>query len=123
MKRIFLPIEETMKKFTTITKIFTVIAILFFILGADNITRTLPEGNDLSTLMCSDNIVYIGDLSRDVLEKCGEPIKKTQFTDQPGRVWVYQLDQVDHVFYLAFIDGKLERIIDVSCLEDNTDCK
>ena len=65
-----------MKKFTTITKIFTVIAILFFILGADNITRTLPEGNDLSTLMCSDNIVYIGDLSRDVLEKCGEPIKK-----------------------------------------------
>ena len=112
-----------MKKFTIIAKIFTLIAIVFFILGADNITRTLPDGTDLSTLMCRGNIIYIGDLSRDVLKKCGEPIKKTRFTDQPGRVWVYQLDQVDHVFYLAFIDGKLERIFDVSCLVDNTDCK
>jgi hypothetical protein len=111
-----------MKKFTIIAKIFTLIAIVFFILGADNITRTLPDGTDLSTLMCRGNIIYIGDLSRDVLKKCGEPIKKTRFTDQPGRVWVYQLDQVDHVFYLAFIDGKLERIFDVSCLVDNTDC-
>lgn len=112
-----------MKRFTTITKIFALIAIVFFIMGADNITRTLPEGIDLSSLRCSGHIVYIGDLSRDVLEKCGEPIKITRFTDQPGRVWVYQLDQVDHVFYLAFIDGKLERIFDVSCLVDNTDCE
>ena len=112
-----------MKKFTTKTKIFTLLSIVFFILGAENITRRLPDGIDLSSLMCGGNAISIGDLSQDVLEKCGEPIKKTRFTDQPGRVWVYQLDQVDHVFYLAFIDGKLERIIDVSCLENNTDCK
>lgn len=105
------------------TKTLTLLAIAFFILGADNITRTLPEGTDVSTLRCSGHLVYIGDLSRDVLEKCGEPITKTRFIDQPGRVWVYQLDQVDHVFYLAFIDGKLERIFDVRCLEDNPDCE
>jgi hypothetical protein len=108
---------------TTFTKTFILVLLALFIISADNITRTLPEGTDVSTLRCSTKIVYIGDLSRDVLEKCGEPLKKIRFTDQPGRVWVYHLDQEDHVFYLAFIDGKLERILDVSCLVDNTDCE
>ena len=108
---------------TTFTKTLTLLILALFIVAADNIMRTLPDGTDLSNLMCSVDIVSIGDLSRDVLDKCGEPIRKTQFIDQPGRVWVYQLDQVDHVFYLAFVDGKLERILDVSCLEDNPDCK
>jgi hypothetical protein len=114
---------EALMSITTFTKTFTLFVFALFIIAADDITRPLPEGTDLSTLRCSGNIVYIGDLSRDVLEKCGVPIKKTRFADQPGRVWVYQLDQVDHVFYLAFIDGKLERILDVSCLVDNTDCE
>jgi Protein of unknown function (DUF2845) len=83
----------------------------------------LPDGTDVSTLQCGDDIVSMGDFPQDVLKKCGEPIKKTRFIDQPGLVWVYQLDQVDHVFYLAFVDGQLERIFDVSCLEDNPDCK
>ena len=108
---------------TTFTKTFFLFVLAFFIVAADNITRQFPEGTDVSTLRCSDNIVYIGDLCPDVLEKCGEPIKKIRFIDQPGLVWVYQLDQEDHVFYLPFIDGKLERILDVSCLEDNTDCE
>ncbi|MGA8180323.1 MAG: DUF2845 domain-containing protein [Desulfobacterales bacterium] len=108
---------------TTLTKTLTLFIFAFFIVAADNISRTLPDGTDVSALQCSVDIVSIGDLARDVLKKCGEPIKTTQFIDQPGRVWVYQLNQVDHVYYLAFVDGKLERILDVSCLEDNPDCK
>ena len=65
-----------MKKFTTKTKIFTLLSIVFFILGAENMTRRLPDGIDLSSLMCDGNAISIGDLSQDVLEKCGEPIKK-----------------------------------------------
>ena len=110
-------------KFTTFTKTLTLLVLALFIVAADNITRMLPDGTDVSTIKCSDNLVSIGDLSRDVLEKCGEPIKETRFTDQPGRVWVYRLDQTDHVFYLAFVEGKLERIYDVGCLQNNPDCE
>jgi hypothetical protein len=114
---------EILMNITTFTKTLALFVLVLFIVAADNITRTLPEGTDVSTLQCSGDIVSIGDLSQDVLEKCGEPINKTQFKDQPGRVWVYQLDQADHVFYLAFAGGRLERIFDVSCLEDNPDCQ
>ena len=107
---------------TTLAKTLTLFILALFILAADNIMPTLPDGTDISALQCNVDIVSIGDLSRDVLEKCGEPIKKTQFIDQPGSVWVYHLDLVDHVFYLAFVDGKLERILDVDCLDDNPDC-
>lgn len=112
-----------MKKFTTKTKIFTLLSMVFFILGAENITRRLPDGIDLSSLMCGGNVISIGDLSQDVLRKCGEPIRRTRFLDQLGDVWVYQLDAVDHVFYLAFVREKLDRIYDVSCFDDDTDCK
>jgi hypothetical protein len=112
-----------MMKFTTFTKTLTLLVLALFTVAADNITRMLPEGTDVSTISCSDNLVSIGDPSQDVLKKCGEPIKETQFTDQPGRVWVYQLDQTDHVFYFAFVDGKLERIYDVDCLQNNPDCE
>jgi hypothetical protein len=110
-------------KFTTFTKTLTLLVLTLFIVAADNITRELPEGTDFSSIKCSDSLVSIGDLSRDVLEKCGEPIKKTQFKDQPGHVWVYRLDQTDHVFYLAIVAGKLERIYDVDCLQNNPDCE
>ena len=110
-------------KFTTFTKTLTLLVLALFIVAADNITRMLPEGADVSTIRCSSRLVSIGDLSRDVLEKCGEPIKETQFTDQPGRVWVYRLGQIDHVFYLFFIDEILERIYDVKFLQDNPDCE
>ena len=105
------------------TKTLALLVLSLFIVAADGITRTLPDGTDLSSLQCSTDIVYIGNRSGDVLAKCGKPIKKTQFIDQPGIVWVYQLDQVDRVYYLAFVDGRLQRILDVRCLDDNPDCK
>lgn len=108
---------------TTFTKAIILFALALFIVAADNIARALPEGTDLPALSCGDSIVFLGDLAPDVIEKCGEPIKITQFTDQPGVVWIYRFEQADHVSLLAFVDGQLQRILDVSCLDDNTDCR
>jgi hypothetical protein len=114
---------EILMNITTFTKTLTLFVFALFIVAADNITRSLPNGTDLTALSCGDSIVFIGDLTRDVIEKCGEPINKTQFIDQSGDVWIYRFDQGDHVFFLAFVDGQLQRIFDVSCLDDNTDCR
>ena len=111
-------------KFTTFTKTLTLFAITFFIVGADYMTRDMiPKGTDVSTIRCSGTLVSIGDLSRDVLQKCGEPIKETRILDEPYRIWVYRLSQSDHVYYLAFMHEKLQRIYDVKCWQDNPDCE
>jgi Protein of unknown function (DUF2845) len=108
---------------TTFTKTLALLVLALFIVAADDITRTLPDGTDVSALSCGSSIVFIGDRAPDVIEKCGEPITRTQFIDQPGDFWIYRFDQANHVSLLAFIDGQLQRIFDVSCLDDNTDCK
>jgi hypothetical protein len=98
-------------KFTTLTKTLILLGIAFFILGADYITRDMiPRGSDVSTVRCSGSLVSIGDLSRDVLQKCGEPMRETRILDEPYRVWVYRLGQSDRVYYLAFLYEKLQRI-------------
>jgi hypothetical protein len=98
-------------KFTTLPKTLTLLAIAFFILGADYITRDMiPPGSDVSSVRCDGRLVSIGDLSRDVLQKCGEPIRETRILGEPYRVLVYRLGQSDRVYYLAFIHGKLHRI-------------
>jgi len=111
-------------KLTTFTKTLILFAISFFILGADYITRDMiPPGSDVSTVRCSGKLVSIGDFTRDVLQKCGEPMRETRILDEPHRIWVYRLGQSSQVYYLAFIHEKLQRIYDVKCLQDNPDCK
>lgn len=98
-------------KFTTIPKTFTLLAVLLFILGADYITRDMiPPGSDVSRVRCNGGLIYTGDFSREVLEKCGEPIRETRISGEPYRIWVYQLGPSRHVYYLAFIHEKLQRI-------------
>jgi hypothetical protein len=132
IKQIFKPLNhftqvltvEVLMKLTIFTKTLTLFAIALFIVAADDITRDMiPEGTDVSSIRCSGSLVSIGDLSRDVLEKCGEPIREFRILDEPYHVWVYRLGQIDHVFHLFFIDEKLERIYDVKCLQDNPDCE
>ena len=108
---------------STFTKSLALFVLGLFILAADDIRRTLPDGTDVSALSCGSSIVFMGAPTGDVIEKCGEPIKKAHFLDQPGDVWIYRFDQADNMYFLAFIDGQLERIFDVSCMDDNTDCR
>lgn len=59
-------IMEILMNITTFTKTLTLFVFALFIVAADNITRSLPNGTDLSALSCGDSIVFIGDLTRDV---------------------------------------------------------
>jgi hypothetical protein len=115
---------EVLMKLSIFVKTLALFAIALFIVAADYITRDMiPEGTDVSTIRCSASLVSVGDFSRDVLKKCGEPIRETRFLDEPYRVWVYRLGQENHVVYFSFIDEKLERIYDVKCSHDNPDCE
>ena len=111
-------------KLATLTKTLSLFTIALFIVGADFITRDMiPKGTDVSNIKCYDRLVSIGDLSRDVLQICGEPIREIRILDEPYCIWVYRLGQVDHVYYLEINDEKLQRVYDVKCWEDSPDCK
>ena len=100
-----------MKKFTTITNTLTLLVFAFLMLGADYITPDMiPRGTDVSTVRCSGRLVSIGDLYRDVLEKCGEPLRETRISGEPYRVLVYRLGKSDRDYGLAFLYEKLQRI-------------
>ena len=111
-------------KLTTLAKTLTLFGMMLFIVAADFITRDMiPKGTDVSTVKCYGRLVSIGDLSKDVLQICGEPIREIRILDEPYRIWVYRLDQADHVYYLEIMDEKLRRVFDVKCSEDSPDCK
>ena len=80
--------------------------------------RTLA---DQSSYRCSGGIVSVGDLDRDVREKCGDPLKIGRIQDI-GPIWIYYEDQANFMHYLAFLNGKLQRIVGVPCSPDEADC-
>ncbi len=82
-----------------------------------------PSGTGKSNFRCSGGIVSIGDNSIDVLEKCGEPMRETQISDQPHIIWIYQFGQSNFIHYFAFLHDRLQRIHSVRCKQDNRDCK
>ena len=76
---------------------------------------------DQSSLRCSNGVVAIGDLDRDVREKCGEPLQIGRRQDF-GPVWIYNEDQGNFMYYLAFLNGNLQRIVGTPCSPDDPDC-
>ena len=78
---------------------------------------------DLSNLRCPGGIVSIGDFSRTVRKKCGEPISETCADSEPFKVWVYRFGQSKYIYYFNFVNDRLQRIQSVKCWSDNPDCK
>ena len=76
---------------------------------------------DQSSLRCSGGIVAVGDLDREVREKCGDPLEIGRRQDF-GPIWIYYEDQANFMYYLPFLNGKLQRIVGSSCNPDNPDC-
>jgi hypothetical protein len=91
-----------------------------FIVGYDDYP---PTGTDLSNCRCHGGVVSTGDLARDVLAKCGDPLRTTRLLDEPYQVWVYHFGQANHVLYFAFIHQRLQRIYSIRCRSDNPDCQ
>lgn len=81
-----------------------------------------PNGTDSNSYRCIGGLVSIGDRMSDLIETCGEPIREDQQDIQPGRILIYRFDQ-SRVYYFEFLNDRLSRIYDVSCLQDNPDCE
>jgi hypothetical protein len=80
--------------------------------------RTLA---DQSSYRCSGGIVAVGDIDRDVREKCGDPFTIGRIQDY-GPIWIFYEDQANFMYYLAFLNGNLQRIVGVPCSPDEADC-
>jgi len=64
--------------------------LLFLILtGGDYIWREdIMNGTDQSTYRCPNGLVSLGDISRDVIAKCGEPMRRTRMQFDPNSIWI-----------------------------------
>ena len=76
---------------------------------------------DQSSYRCSGGIVAVGDLDRNVREKCGDPLEIGKRQDF-GPIWIYYENQAKFMYYLAFLNGKLQRIVGAACSPDDAAC-
>jgi hypothetical protein len=76
---------------------------------------------DQSSYRCSGGIVAVGDSDREVRKKCGAPLKIARRQDF-GPIWIYYEDQDNFMYYLPFLNGKLQRIVGAPCSPDDADC-
>jgi hypothetical protein len=76
---------------------------------------------DQSTLRCSGGIVATGDSDRAVVQKCGQPLD-TQYRQDVGPVWIYNIGQSRFMYYLEFQNGRLQRIVSAPCSVNDDDC-
>ncbi len=76
---------------------------------------------DQSTLRCAGGIVATGDSTRTVAQKCGEPLD-VQALQDVGPVWIYNIGQSKFMYYLAFQNGRLQRIVSAPCRSNDYDC-
>ena len=76
---------------------------------------------DQSSYRCSGGVVAIGDLDRSVREKCGDPLEIGRRQDS-GPIWIYHKAQGNFMYYLVFVNGRLQRIVGAPCSPDDPDC-
>ena len=76
---------------------------------------------DQSSYRCSGGVVALGDSHRNVREKCGEPLAIARLQDH-GPIWIYANEQATFMYYLAFLNGKLQRIVGAPCSPDDPAC-
>jgi hypothetical protein len=76
---------------------------------------------DQSSFRCSEEVVAVGDLDRDVRTKCGDPLKIARKQDF-GPIWIYYEDQANFMYYLEFLNGRLQRILAGPCTPDDANC-
>ena len=94
---------------------------LLFILGDNSYAIDFRSLVDQSSYRCSGGVVAVGDLDRNVREKCGDPLEIGRRQDF-GPIWIYYEDQAKFMYYLAFLNGKLQRIVGASCSPDDPAC-
>ena len=76
---------------------------------------------DQSSYRCSGGVVGIGDSDINVRKTCGDPLQIGRRQDF-GPIWIYYEDQANFMYYLACLNGKLQRIVGAPCSPDDADC-
>jgi hypothetical protein len=76
---------------------------------------------DQSSYRCSGGIVAVGDSDFTVRDKCGDPLEIGRRQDF-GPIWIYHSPQQKFMYYLAFLNGKLQRIVGAPCSPDVPEC-
>jgi len=76
---------------------------------------------DQSSYRCFEAVVSIGDLARSVREKCGDPRSIATLEDH-GPIWIYGKEADRFMYYLEFVNGKLQRILSAPCNIDDPSC-
>jgi len=76
---------------------------------------------DQSTLRCRGGIVATGDSERAVMDKCGDPLEVQRLQDV-GTVWIYNIGLSKFMYYLAFQNGRLQRIVSAPCDSNDYEC-
>jgi hypothetical protein len=101
--------------------LFVPCILILIIFVAPSYGFDLDSMADQSTWRCPGGVVAIGDLDRDVRNKCGNPIEVARVQDV-GPVWIYQPGQTKFMYYLAFLNGKLQRIASAPCRNNDPEC-
>jgi len=104
----------------TIIYLFAISALLIFSTGP-SFSLDIFSMADQSTWRCAGGIVAIGDSDRDVRNRCGNPIEVARIQDF-GPIWIYQPGLAKFMYYLAFQNGKLQRIASAPCTTDDPEC-
>ena len=94
---------------------------LFIIFPGTSYSINFNSLADQSSYRCSGGVVGIGDSDIEVRGKCGDPYmigRKQDF----GPVWIYYEDGSNFMYYLPFLNGKLQRIVGAPCTPDDPAC-
>ena len=81
-----------------------------------------PSGTDVNSFRCAGRIISTGDSARDVSEKCGEPLDRGSMQGRRYDIWIYHYPGDHFVYYLGFLNRKLQRIYSVSCIKNDPYC-
>ena len=76
---------------------------------------------DQSSYRCSEAVVSIGGSDRSVRQKCEDPIEIATVPDY-GPIWIYGQEGDRFMYYLEFVNGKLQRIFAAPCRINDPSC-
>ncbi len=108
-----------MKSGTILTALLLLVMLA---LTAESTAIDIDFTSDQSSLRCSGGIVAVGDVDRSVRDKCGDPLAVTRRDSDSYDIWIYQFGASKFMYYLGFLNGKLQRIVSAPCGVNDPDC-
>ena len=100
---------------------FIPVLVLTALISENSYSLDFNSLTDQSSYRCSEAVVSIGDIDRSVQQKCGDPIARATVPDY-GPIWIYGQEGDRFMYYLEFVNGRLQRIYAAPCSIDDPSC-